>query len=119
MERSGKLAAAGDWGWFLAFAVGSSVWCVTAAAQLGATFDEPVYVERGLKGWREGSHSGLLRMGTMPLPTDLDTLPLYLWERWHGVTFDPVRDLPQLLPWARACTLVFWWLLLCYARLAR
>jgi hypothetical protein len=118
MERRGILAAAGDWGWFLALAVGSSVWCVTAAARLGATFDEPVYVERGLQGWREGSHRGLLRMGTMPLPTDLDTLPLYLWERWHGVTFDPVHDLPQLLPWARACTLVFWWLLLFYARLA-
>jgi hypothetical protein len=54
----------------------------------------------------------------MPLPADLDTLPLYLWERWHGVTFDPVRDLDSLLPSARACTLVFWWLLLFYARLA-
>jgi hypothetical protein len=118
MERRGILATAGDWAWFLVFALASSVWCVTAAAQLGATFDEPVYVERGLHGWRNGTHSGLLRMGTMPLPTDLDTLPLYLWERWHGLTFDPVRDLPQLLPWARACTLVFWWLLLLYARLA-
>ena len=91
MERRGILATAGDWAWFLVFAVASSVWCVTAAAQLGATFDEPVYVERGLQGWRNGTHSGLLRMGTMPLPTDLDTLPLYLWERWHGLTFDPGR----------------------------
>jgi hypothetical protein len=118
MERRGFLAAAGDWLWFLAFAVASSAWCLTAAAEIGATFDEPVYVERGLQGWRSGSRSGLIRLGTMPLPPDLDTLPLYLWERWHGVTFDPVRDLPELLPWARACTLVFWWLLLVYARLA-
>src|SRR3954451_5356552 len=118
MERRGFLPAAGDWLWFLAFAAASSVWCVPAPAALGPTFDEPIYVERGLQGWRSGSHSGLIRLGTMPLPPDLDTLPLYLWERWHGVTFDPVRDLPELLPWARAGTLVFWWLLLFYARLA-
>jgi hypothetical protein len=118
MERRGILSAAGDWLWFLAFAAASSAWCVTAAGQLGATFDEPIYVKRGLEGWRSGSHSGLIRLGTMPLPADLDTLPLYLWERWHGVAFDPVKDLPELLPWARACTLVFWWLLLFYARLA-
>ena len=118
MERRSILTTVGDWSWFLAFAVGSSVWCVTAAAELGATFDEPIYVERGLERWRTGSHNGLIHLGTMPLPADLDTLPLYLWERWHGVTFDSVHDLPQLLPWARACTLVFWWLLLIYARLA-
>ncbi len=118
MEQGRLRAAAGDWGWFLVFAAGSSVWCVTAAGQLGATFDEPVYVKRGLEGWRNGSHKELLHLGTMPLPADLDTLPLYLWERWHGVTFDPVTDLPELLPWVRACTLVFWWLLLFYARLA-
>jgi hypothetical protein len=118
MERRGFLSTAGDWLWFLAFAAASSAWCLTAAAEIGATFDEPIYVERGLQGWRSGSHSGLIRLGTMPLPPDLDTLPLYLWERWHGVTFDPVRDLAEVLPWARACTLLFWWLLLFYARLA-
>jgi hypothetical protein len=118
MERRGILSAAGDWLWFLGLAVASSVWCVTAAGTFGATFDEPVYIQRGLEGWRSGSHSGLIHLGTMPLPADLDTLPIYLWERWHGFSFDPVRDLPELLPWARACTLVFWWLLLFYARLA-
>ena len=118
MERRGFLTTAADWAWFLAFAAASSVWCVTAAAEVGATFDEPVYVARGLERWRSGSHNGLLHLGTMPLPADVDTLPLYLWERWHGVTYDPARDLPQLLPWARACTLLFWWLLLFYARLA-
>jgi hypothetical protein len=101
--------------WFLVWAVASSVWCITAAAQLGATFDEPVYILRGLEHWRTGSAGGLLRMGTMPLPADVDTLPLYLWERWHGVTLDPQQQWEQLLPWARGSTLVFWWLLLAYA----
>jgi len=104
--------------WFLAWGVASSIWCLTAAGQLGATFDEPVYVTRGLEGWRTGSHHGLLKMGTMPLPADVQTLPLYLWERWTGVAFDPASDLDRLLPWARATTLLFWWLLLGYGWLA-
>src|SRR5262249_40876356 len=104
-----------DWLWLLGWGLASSVWCVTAAGQLGATFDEPVYVRRGLEGWRTGSHAGLLRLGAMPLPVAVDTLPLHLWERRHGVELDPVNDLDSLLPWARAGTLVFWWLLLVYA----
>ncbi len=100
--------------WLLFWGVASSVWCVTAAGQLGATFDEPLYVEQGLEVWRTGSHHGLLRVGTMPLPVDVETFPLYVWERWHGVRLDPVGDLEGLLPWARATTLVFWWLLLVY-----
>jgi hypothetical protein len=54
----------------------------------------------------------------MPLPVDVATLPLYLWERGHGIRLDPVKDLEEVLPWARAGTLVFWWLLLAYTRLA-
>src|SRR5947209_3227929 len=100
--------------WFLAFAVASSVWCVTAAGRLGATFDEPFYVAQGLECWRTGSHSGLLRLGTMPLPVDVQTLPLYLWERVHGTRLDADGDLGALLPYARVGTLVFWWLLLGY-----
>jgi hypothetical protein len=107
-----------DWLWFLAWGIASSLWCWTAAQELGATFDEPIYVRRGLDGWRTGSHQGLLQLGTMPLPVDVGTLPLYLWERWHGIRLDPVGDLEQILPWARAGTLVFWWLLLFYVRLA-
>jgi hypothetical protein len=116
MERRGVRVL--DWLWFLLCGVASSVWCVTASGQLGATFDEPIYIARGLERWRTGSHQGLMQLGTMPLPVDLDTLPLYLWERWHGICLDPVEDLPELLPWARAGTLVFWWILLWYGRLA-
>ena len=113
-----KQAGAGerglDLGWFLAWGLASSLWCVSAAGQLSATFDEPFYVAGGLDFWRTGSHSGLIKKGTMPLPVDLGTLPLYLWERWRGVQVDPVSDLDWLLPWARATTLFFWWLLLAY-----
>ena len=117
MERARRWEKLGDWGWFLFWAVLSSVWCVTAAAQLGATFDEPLYVRLGLEGWRNFSHYGLLKVGTMPLPIDVETLPLYLHERWTGTPLDPVNDLPQFLVFARLGMLVFWWLLLCYGRL--
>jgi hypothetical protein len=118
MERPGGREWVGDWLWFLAWGIASSLWCWTAARELGATFDEPVYIQRGLQGWRTGSHRGLLSLGTMPLPIDACTFPLYLWERWQAVRVDPVDDLEHLLPWARAATLAFWWLLLTYARLA-
>lgn len=48
----------------------------------------------------------------MPLPMDLFSLPLALWEWWSGDRFDPVLDLERLLPCARAGTLAFWWVLL-------
>lgn len=107
-----------DLGWILAWGLASTAWCVTASQELSATFDEPLYVARGLEGWRSGSHSGLIRLGTMPLPIDVQTLPLYLWERWHGVTLDPQTGLASMLNWARLGTLPFWWLLLMYGWLA-
>src|SRR5690349_20346363 len=85
MDRSGGSGWVLDWLWFLAFAAASSVWCQTAARELSTTFDEPVYVAQGLERWRTGSHHGLLRLGPMPLPVDVEPLPLYLWERWRGV----------------------------------
>jgi 4-amino-4-deoxy-L-arabinose transferase-like glycosyltransferase len=103
--------------WFLAWACASSVWCLTAAHQLGPTFDEPLYVERGLDGWRHFSHRGLLTVGTMPLPIDVQTLPLYVWEQTADTPLDAANDLQTLLPVARAGNLLFWWLLLWYARL--
>ena len=118
MARSTWNGRVADWLWFLACGIASSVWCWTAARELGATFDEPIYIQRGLEAWRTGSHQGLLQLGTMPLPVDVQTLPLYLWERWQGIRFDPDQDLEQLLPWARAGTLLFWWVLLVYARRA-
>ena len=88
-----------DYLWFAAWALASSAWCLTAAARLGPTFDEPLYVQRGLDGWRTFSHQGLLKLGTMPLPIDVQTLPLYLWERWQGTSFDLATDADRMLPW--------------------
>ncbi len=104
--------------WLLVCGVVSSAWCLSAAGQLSATFDETTYLERGLERWRTGSYAGLMHLGTMPLPVDVETLPLYLWERGRGVALDPATDMDHLLPWARASGLVFWWLLLFYGMLA-
>ncbi|HEY7425866.1 MAG TPA: hypothetical protein VH682_16670 [Gemmataceae bacterium] len=105
-------------GWLLFWIIASSAWCVSASAHLGATFDEPTYVTLGLESWRTGSSKGLLDLGTMPLPPHVQTLPLHLWERWRGETFDITRDLNTILPMARMGTLPFWWLLLFYGWLA-
>src|SRR5438132_5726885 len=119
MERGEEAGKPGKrWGllWLLAWGAMSSVWCVTASAQLGATVDEPLYVELGLRYWRTANHRDLVAGGgTMPLPVDVATLPLYLWERYNGIPFDPEADLSRLLPVARLAVLVFWCLLLVYA----
>jgi hypothetical protein len=99
--------------WFLVWAVASSVWCLSAATQLGATVDEPGYLRAGLERWRKGSYESFMAMGTMPLAADVQTLPLYLRERQKGVPYN-AENLDHLLPRARAATLLFWWLLLGY-----
>lgn len=103
-----------DAAWLLALVMATSAWCWTAARNLSATFDEPTYLECGLSHWHTGSYKPLMRLGTMPLPVDVQTLPLYLWERWHGAQIDLNRDIAWALPWARAGTLLFWWALLVY-----
>ncbi len=113
-SRSGLL----DGVWVLFWIVASSIACVSAAASLGATFDEPTYIAYGLESWKTGSSKRLLDLGTMPLPPHVQTLPLHLWERWRGKPFEPFRDLDRLLPVARLGTLPFWWLLLIYGWLA-
>jgi hypothetical protein len=100
--------------WFVA----SALWCVSAAPRLGATFDEPFYLQAGLEAWRTGSHQALLKKGTMPLPPDLQTLPLFVAERWQGASWSLESDFASALRWARATTLVFWGLLLWFGFLA-
>jgi hypothetical protein len=63
------------------------------SARLGATFDEPFYISKGLDHWRSGSYRTLMRAGTMPLPVDVQTLPLYIWERERGTPFNPIFDM--------------------------
>src|SRR5262245_46462261 len=84
MRATGQGSQLFDWLWFLTWGIASSIWCVTAAGQLSATFDEPCYVSRGLEHWRTGTPRQLMLLGTMPLPVDVETLPLYLWEQWRG-----------------------------------
>ena len=47
MTATERYARMGDWLWFLAWAAGSSVACVSTAWHTGATFDEPLYVAPG------------------------------------------------------------------------
>ena len=46
---------------------------------------------------------------------DVQTLPVYVWERCRGMPFDVATDLATILPVARGMTLLFWWVLLVYA----
>ena len=103
--------------WVLAFGLASSAWCLTAATKLGATFDEPFYLNAGMTAWRTGSNKLMMSSGTMPLTIDVQTLPIYLWERQRGQEFHVYKDFETILPVARAATLVFWWPLLVYAML--
>jgi hypothetical protein len=100
--------------WFLACAVLSSVYSVTSASQLGATVDEPDYVFHGMNRWRTGRHNLFMHGGIMPLPCEVQTLPLYLVERVRGQPFEAMPDCTRILPWARAGNLAFWWLVLGY-----
>ncbi len=104
--------------WITLCLVASSAWCVSAAANLGATFDEPTYLALGLESWQTGSSKRLLDLGTMPLPPHVQTLPLHLRERLLGERVDPVGELESALTVARMGNLPFWWLLLFYGWLA-
>jgi hypothetical protein len=103
--------------WFGFWFALSACWILSAAAVVGATFDEPVYLELGAVFWRTGSHQELMRLGTMPLPMDLSTFPIFVYERWTGTRLDLFADMfPQLLFWCRAMILIFWAILLVSAR---
>ena len=58
-----------------------------------------------------------MKLGTMPLPIDMQTFPIYIVEKWRGEPFDVSRDMETILPWARGVTLFFWGLLLFYGLL--
>lgn len=101
-----------DWILIGAIALASSAWCVTSSQRLGATFDEPFYLEAGLDYWHSGRFTELLSAGVMPLAAHVQTLPVYVAERRAGRTFSIQNDLGEMLRLARPVTLVFWWLLL-------
>jgi hypothetical protein len=104
--------------WVLFFGLASSAWILTAAGQIGPTFDEPFYLQGGMHFWRTGSFEPLLNKGTMPLPVAVCTLPLRIYEAWRGSPIDLDADSDLALAIARPATLVFWWLLLLYSYVA-
>src|SRR5439155_8765117 len=104
--------------WVIVFGLLSSAWCLSAAAQVGPTFDEPFYLEGGLHFWRTGSFEPLLNKGTMPLPVAVETLPVRLYELWRSSPIDLETEHDLALSLARPATLVFWWLLLVYGFVA-
>jgi len=107
-----------DIAWLLFWGVLSSVWCVTAAQRLSATFDEPYNLNAGLESWQTGSFKRLVDTGKMPLPIWLETAPLHFWEQWRGKPIDLDSDIDAALLVARTTALVFWWLLLWYGWVA-
>lgn len=96
----------------LVCALGSTLWSYWASNELSATFDEPVYLECGLKCWREHTHKPLMRLGTMPLPVDWVTFPIYAEDFLSEQPFELNRDFVEMLRIARTASLVFWWNLL-------
>lgn len=104
--------------WVLTFVVVSSLWCLTAAEQIGPTFDEPFYLESGLHFWRTGSFGPLLVKGTMPLPIAVCTAPVRAYELWRGQPIDLATEFDLALRLARPGTLLFWWVLLGYGFVA-
>jgi hypothetical protein len=104
----------------VAIALATSAWCLTSGRQLGATFDEPFYLEAGLDYWRHGHFAQLLSAGTMPLAPHIQTLPVYLAERASGRAWTIEHDLGEMLQLARPVTLLFWLVLLAFTmRLGR
>jgi hypothetical protein len=109
-----------DWLWLIAFGLASSAACIVAAGQVGVTFDEPTYLEHGLNFWHTGSHRSLLKLGTMPLPVDVQTLPIAVTEWVRGERYELSKDFARVIVWMRYGNLAFWWMLLYFGmQLAR
>jgi hypothetical protein len=120
MADSQRSAGLGDWLWLLAVLLVGGAMIVTEADRTGGTFDEAFYLETGLNRWRTGSTAKLMDVGTMPLPVDVQTLPLYLIEQVRGIDWNLTADFREMLTIARRGTLIFWALALIYGwRIAR
>src|SRR6266568_3509920 len=120
MADSNRSARLFDWLWLVAVGVAGTAMIVTASERTGGTFDEWFYLDAGLNRWRTGSTGTLMDNGTMPLPVDVQTLPLYLMERWRGTPWDLKTEYHEALHIARHGTLLFWALTLLYGwRIAR
>jgi hypothetical protein len=120
MADSQRSAGLFDWLWLAAVGIAGAALIVTASDRTGGTFDEWFYLEAGLQRWRTCSTGTLMDNGTMPLPVDVQTLPLYVTERSRGMPWDLKTEFREALTIARRGTLVFWALTLLYGwRIAR
>jgi hypothetical protein len=97
-----------------ALILGTSLIISHSTRQLSATFDETFYLDAGLTSWRTGSNKMLMKAGTMPLPVEMETLPLYLIERYRAAQYRPESDFGEMLSFARSVNLLFWGALLVY-----
>ena len=114
MHQGSEHARYGDYTWLIICCILSSIYCLFTATHTGPTCDEPGYVVLGVEAWRLGSSGLITRMGTMPLPIDVTTLPLHILELIRGRRIDPCQEFDTMLMVARAGTLVFWWAVLVY-----
>ena len=69
MTRTRRTTVLLDLAWLLIWGLASSAWCLTAARELGGTFDEPVYLNCGLEHWHTGGSSALMRWAPCPCPS--------------------------------------------------
>jgi hypothetical protein len=99
-----------DLAWLVFWGTISIAWCWSAGHVIGPTWDEQFYIQAGLKNWHELNHRELLTQGTMPLPAEVQTLPVRVAEWWLAIDASP--DWLDWMPTARMGTAVFWLLLL-------
>jgi hypothetical protein len=100
------------WTWLLVIVSASVAWCVTAGRELGATFDEPLYVTFGHEFWNKAEARKCLSLsGVMPLPPAVDSIPVRIAEWIRGEPFDLTGNYAALHT-ARLGTIAFWLLLL-------
>ncbi|AMV27682.1 hypothetical protein VT84_24995 [Gemmata sp. SH-PL17] len=134
MARDGSIPLVRGWLvaalWLAVLAALTAQWCFSASPLIGATYDEAFYLDSGLEAWRGWTrtdgrpraffHETTAIYGTMPLPVDAVTLPLYYHERQSGARLETPEEKFALLPLARAVTLGWLWLLVVSAwRLGR
>lgn len=111
-----------SWEWAIIGLLGlvGSTAVVTSSRRIGGTFDEFFYLDAGLERWRTGSNFRLLAAGTMPLPVDVATLPVYVAENWRGRPWSLADEYREVLTIARLPNLGFYWMILLIGwRLAR
>jgi Dolichyl-phosphate-mannose-protein mannosyltransferase len=95
--------------------IAGSAWCWMTADRVGLTYDEPIYLIEGRRGWIDSTSTHLLKHGTMPLPIDVQSmLPSY----FSVAPVDPPTEyILSQYRLARRANIVFWWVLIVHVGL--